>query len=267
MKRLALGLVVSLFLLAVVILWLPGPRYSDQDRNEIMSSSSKLHSTGTDELGRDRTVRTAMALVIGLTGAIAASALTTLIAGVVGVVAAFCPPILSSGILLMTDLFLTLPWLFLLMVVRSSLPLTIAPLHSAAITFALLAALGWPACARAVFDGARSLRTSEGMIYGRASGLRTAQLITLHVLPSLRSLLFPQFMICIPAFIVAEANLGTLGLGISEPLPSWGAMLLELDSSALLATSHWIFMPLILLVTVLFLLEFLLFDSSLSLEV
>jgi peptide/nickel transport system permease protein len=93
------------------------------------------------------------------------------------------------------------------------------------------------------------------MIHGRASGLRMGQLIRLHLLPHLRSLLLPQFFVCVPAFIVAEANLGTLGLGITEPLPSWGSMLQELDSSALLATSHWIYLPLILLVVVLFLLE------------
>jgi ABC-type dipeptide/oligopeptide/nickel transport system permease subunit len=68
-------------------------------------------------------------------------------------------------------------------------------------------------------------------------------------------LLLPQFLICVPAFIVAEANLGALGLGIGEPVPSWGAMLMELDNSALLAQSHWVYLPIVLLVLVLLLLE------------
>jgi len=67
--------------------------------------------------------------------------------------------------------------------------------------------------------------------------------------------LLPQFLICVPAFLVAEANLGTLGLGIAEPLPSWGGMLMEMDSSALLARSHWIYLPIVLLIVVLLLLE------------
>ena len=58
-----------------------------------------------------------------------------------------------------------------------------------------------------------------------------------------------------PAFIVAEANLGALGLGVGEPMPSWGAMLLELDNSALLARSHWVYLPIALLVVVLLILE------------
>jgi ABC-type dipeptide/oligopeptide/nickel transport system permease subunit len=65
----------------------------------------------------------------------------------------------------------------------------------------------------------------------------------------------PQFLICVPAFIVAEANLGALGLGVGEPMPSWGAMLLELENSALLARSQWVYLPIALLVVVLLILE------------
>jgi ABC-type dipeptide/oligopeptide/nickel transport system permease subunit len=93
------------------------------------------------------------------------------------------------------------------------------------------------------------------MIQGHACGLQPRQLIRLHHVPHLRPLLLPQFLICVPVFIVAEANLGALGLGVGEPMPSWGAMLLELDNSALLARSHWVFLPIVLLVVVLLILE------------
>jgi ABC-type dipeptide/oligopeptide/nickel transport system permease subunit len=68
-------------------------------------------------------------------------------------------------------------------------------------------------------------------------------------------LLVPQFLLCIPAFLVAEANMGALGLGIAEPLPSWGGMLMELDNSAMLARSGWVYFPIALLVGLLLLLE------------
>ena len=261
MKRtIALSLLVLLLAGAAAILLTPGASYSAQDREATMAGASPRHIAGTDQLGRDRTVRSSAAMILGLSGASLASAATTAIAAMVGTMAAFSPAWLASGVMLLLDLFLALPWLFLLMMVRSGLSLTVSPLRSAAITFLLLAALGWPACAKAVYRGVLTLRSSEGMIHGRAAGLRTGQLIRMHMLPHLRSLLLPQFLVCVPAFIVAEANLGTLGLGITEPLPSWGSMLQELDNSALLATSHWIYLPLILLVVVLFLLESLITD-------
>jgi ABC-type dipeptide/oligopeptide/nickel transport system permease subunit len=157
--------------------------------------------------------------------------------------------------MLLSDIFLSLPWLFLLMMARSLLPLTATPLETAVTTFLVLAALGWPACARAIYRGALQLRSAEWMIHGRACGLKSRQLIRLHIVPHLRPLLLPQFLVCVPAFIVAEANLGALGLGVGEPMPSWGAMLLELDNSALLARSHWVYLPIAVLAVVLLILE------------
>jgi peptide/nickel transport system permease protein len=254
-RRIAFSLLAILVLAATVIVVAPGRNYATQDRESPMGGATRQHWTGTDDLGRDRTVRVAAALLLCLAGASAASAITTAIAAGVGTAAAFSPRPVSSVLMLVSDLFLTLPWLFLLMIVRSSLPLSASPLQSATTTFLILAALGWPACARAVYRGTLDLRSSEWMIQGRASGLRTGQLIRRHLLPHLQPLLLPQFLLCVPAFLVAEANLGTLGLGLAEPLPSWGGMLLELDNSAILARSYWVYLPIALLIFVLLLLE------------
>lgn len=238
-----------------------GPGYATQDRLAIGESTSRAHPAGTDSLGRDRLVRLAAALVLGLAGALFASALTTAIAASVGIAAAFAPVWASWLLLLCSDVFLAVPWLFLLMIIRSSLPLTMTPLHSAAITFLVLGLLGWPACARAVHSGALAIRNADWMTHGRAVGLGPPQLMRRHVPPHLLPLLLPQFLVCIPAYLVAEANLGTLGLGVGEPLPSWGSMLLELDNSALLATSHLVYLPILLLVVVLLLFELLLSEA------
>ncbi len=256
MKNLApASILLLLILAAALVLHLAPFGYAYQDRDATMANSSAQHWTGTDELGRDRAVRVAAALLIGLTGAAAAAAVTTIIAAGFGLLAAFSPSCIAGSLMFVCDLFLSLPWLFLLMMARSMLPLTATPLETAITTFLVLAALGWPACARAIYRGALALRSAQWMIHGRACGLRPRQLIRLHLLPHLRSLLLPQFLVCVPAFIVAEANLGALGLGIGEPMPSWGAMLLELDNSALLARSHWIYLPIALLAVVLLTLE------------
>jgi len=253
-RPLALWLLVGIVFAASVVVALDSNSYSNQDRDAPLAVSSMRHPAGTDGIGRDRLVRVAAALLISLGGAVAASLVTTAAAAGVGTLAAFSSGYLGRPIMLICDVFLALPWLFLIMIVRSLLPLTTSPAHSAAITYLILAALGWPACARAVYQGAVRLRSSEWILYARAAGLRGDQVIG-QVIPSLLPLLAPQFLVSVPAFVIAEANLGAIGLGVGEPLPSLGGMLLELDNSAMVLRSAWVFLPIVVLVSVLLLLE------------
>ena len=90
---------------------------------------------------------------------------------------------------------------------------------------------------RAVHERA-ALRTSDFIVQARASGLHGSRLFFVHVLPSLKPVLYAQFWISIPVFILSEANLGILGLGVAEPLPSWGSLLRELEGRRTRAKSR-----------------------------
>ena len=63
-------------------------------------------------------------------------------------------------------------------------------------------------------------------------------------------MLYAQFWISIPVFILSEANLGILGLGVAEPMPSWGSLLKELEGLTSLAEQPWKLVPLLLLILV-----------------
>jgi len=75
---------------------------------------------------------------------------------------------------------------------------------------------------------------------------------------NLKPVLFAQFWISIPVFILSEANLGILGLGVAEPMPSWGSLLKELEGLVSVGEEPWKFVPLVLLVIVVTSFQFLL---------
>jgi ABC-type dipeptide/oligopeptide/nickel transport system permease subunit len=152
--------------------------------------------------------------------------------------------------MVMTDLFLSLPWLFLLITVRAVMPLNVSPLVSVLVTFSMLGLLGWTSAARVLCAAAGTLRESDFVRQARASGVRGTRLFWIHVLPNLTPALYAQFWISIPVFILSEANLGILGLGVAEPMPSWGSLLRELEGLVSVGQEPWKFVPLILLVAV-----------------
>jgi ABC-type dipeptide/oligopeptide/nickel transport system permease subunit len=116
------------------------------------------------------------------------------------------------------------------------------------ITFALLGCLGWAAAARVICADARTLCGSDVILLARASGCGGFRLLWRHIVPNLKPVLYAQFWISVPVFILTEANLGILGLGVAEPLPSWGSLLRELESFSAFSAQPWQFVPLLLLV-------------------
>lgn len=224
--------------------------YAHQFRAEPDAPPSRLHPLGTDDLGRDRFTRTLYGTVVSLLLAPGAALLSCLIACLVGGIAGFVGGRLESCLLSITDLFLSLPWLFLLITVRAMMPLNISPMLSVAVTFILLGCLGWAAAARIISADVHSLSQSDFILLARATGCSELSILRCHIIPNLQSLFVTQFWISIPVFILAEANLGMLGLGVAEPLPSWGSLLRELEGYSAVSGHLWQFAPLILFITV-----------------
>jgi peptide/nickel transport system permease protein len=232
--------------LACVFANFVAPSYAHQFRDEPDAAPSRQHLLGTDDLGRDRFSRVLYGTRVSLLLAPAAALLSSLLAVLIGGTAGFLGGWVERTIMSATDLFLSLPWLFLLITVRALLPLNVSPITSVAITFALLGCLGWAAAARVMCADARVLAQSDFILLARASGSSGPRLLWRQVVPNLRPIVFAQFWISIPVFILTEANLGVLGLGVAEPLPSWGSLLRELQSYSAITSQPWQFIPMIL---------------------
>ena len=230
--------------------WLAPGGYAKQYRDVAGAPPSHQHWLGTDDIGRDRFARVLYGTRISLLLAPAAALLSTLMAALIGGLAGYLGGAWARVAMAVTDLFLSLPWLFLLITVRALMPLNVSPLVSVLVTFLLLGLLGWTSAARVLCATAGSLRDSAFVRQARASGLGGARLFWVHVMPNLKPVLYAQFWISIPAFILSEANLGILGLGVAEPMPSWGSLLKELEGLVSVGEEPWKFVPLLLLVVV-----------------
>ncbi len=255
-----LGCILGLLFLALLgAQWIAPYGYEEQFRDFINSAPSKNFLLGTDVLGRDRFARLLYGSRLSLFMAPAAAALSVLLAAFIGGIAAFAGKRWEAAIMLLSDLALSLPWLFLLLTIRGAMPLDVKPEISVLITFLVLGLLGWAGPARVVRAGVKKITASDYVFQAKAIGVPQHRIFLGYVLPNVRPLLMAQFWISVPIFILSEANLGALGLSVSEPMPSWGNLLKELESQTS-ALEHplmnwWLLAPVVLLVGVISLLQ------------
>jgi peptide/nickel transport system permease protein len=206
--------------------------YDEQFRAVPDAPPSKQFPLGTDALGRDRLSRLVYGTRVSLLLAPAAALLSCLFAGLLGGLAGFAGGPIDQAVVGAADFFLSLPWLLLLLIVRACLPLNVSPGASVTITFALLGLLGWAAPARIVRAAVANLMSSEFVFMARARGTHPWRLLCRQLLPNVLPVLLAQFWVAVPAYILTEATLGMLGLGVAEPLPSWGGLFRELEGVA-----------------------------------
>ena len=226
--------------------------YDQQLRAEAGAGPGPGHLLGTDELGRDRWSRLLYGARVSLLVAPAAAALATILAGIVGLAAGLARArnfrLVDTALTLTTDVFLGLPWLFILLAVRAALPLNLHAAASLAITGLLLGTLGWASGARLVRASTLTAVTASYVLQAEAAGLSQWRVAVHHIAPALRPVLTAQFLVTVPAFLHAEATLSLLGLGVAEPLPSLGNLLSELTSFPPIQQEPWLLAPAVLLV-------------------
>jgi peptide/nickel transport system permease protein len=261
-RNIAAGVLALIFAVSLFAGFVAPAPYAAQFRDFVSESASRRFWLGTDELGRDRWSRLLYGTRISLLLAPAAALLSTLVAVLVGGIAGFAGGWWDHVIRRVIDLFLSLPWLFLFLIVRALLPLNASPVASVIVTFTVMGLVGWAPAARIIRAGAQSLRYSDLVLHARACGCRGLRLVLVHIAPNLKPVIFAQFWIAIPTFILGEASLGLIGLGVAEPLPSWGNLLRELANPQAVVGNPWVLAPLAVLVIVVSCFQLLLPDKE-----
>ena len=248
-QKSAVALLVVVAALSLAGSWI-APDYATQNRDSIQQPPCRQFLLGTDQLGRDNLSRLLSGLRLSLFLASAGAALSCALALILGALSGFAGGFVETLLLSCIGVVDSVPWLFLFLAVRALLPLNVSPSASIWITFAMLAVLGWTHAARVFQAAAREFRNSDAIVFARACGIAGWRLWFRHALPTLRQVSLTQFTILIPAFILAEAGLGLLGLGVSEPLPSLGNLLRQLENRELVHSNPEVLLPLAILVVV-----------------
>jgi peptide/nickel transport system permease protein len=211
-----------------------------------------LFLLGTDDLGRDVFTRLLYGGRISLLSGLFAAFLSLGLAIIFGTIAGYYGSWVDAGIMRVAELFLSLPWLYLLLALRAFLPLHIDPVHIFFIVIALIGLLGWPRPTRLIRGMALSLRERHYISAARSFGASDAYLIRRHILPEISGLLLTQAALLIPQYALAEVTLSFFGLGIGEPIPSWGSMLASLQQYRVLVSAWWMFSPGVVMAMVFF---------------
>ncbi len=248
--------IVLITLVAVLARWLPvaDPNYIDQVnwQGTPLAPGVAHHLLGTDENGRDLVARLIFGAQISLTVAFFAVLMELTIGTVVGAVAGYYGGWTDYALMRLTDVFLSIPLLPLLLVLTA---IVAASSTKAALGFGVIVVIiggtSWPAVARLVRASFLSLREKEFCEAARALGNRDGRIIFRHLLPNAVAPLIVQGTLEVANVIILESTLSFLGFGIQPPTASWGNMLANAESNMAIAPWVAIFPGLCILVTVL----------------
>ena len=214
----------GIFLILLVIFAIVGPNLRYGYRFPIQGAlpfqlPSSTAWLGTDEQGRDVFSRLAFGARISLRIGVVVQVISICLGLLVGVLGIYSPKWFSSLLLRFTDAMFAFPDILLAILI-----IAVFGRSEAAVVVAL-AITAWPAIARLVRSQLATLKDREFVVASRAMGASTLYTVTRHVLPQLVGLLMAVTMIELAATILAESTLSFLGIGIQQPIPSWGSMI------------------------------------------
>jgi len=249
------GLVVMIafVLLCLLVPWItnydPGKTHLD----EIREAPSAAHIFGTDELGRDMFVRLWDGGRISILIGVATMLIAITIGTTLGAVAGFYGGRIDNLLMRFTDFMLSIPQLFLLLILAQLLRSTNNPAISGGPVpiIIIIGVLVWPPVARLVRGQFLSLKAKEFVEAARMSGAKNFRIILRHILPNAASPVIVAATLRVGAAIITESTLSFLGFGVQPPTATWGNMLKNAQAQMTYAPWTAIFPGLAILFTVL----------------
>jgi peptide/nickel transport system permease protein len=209
-----------------------------------------LNLLGTDGFGRDVFSRVVYGGQISLFCGLLATCLSLSLGVLFGGVAGFYGRWVDAGVMRLAELFLALPWLYVLLALRAFLPLRITPTQAFVLLIGVIGLVGWARPARLVRGLVLSAKERGYVVAARGFGGSDWYLLRRHIFPQAYGALLTQATLLIPQYILAEVTLSYLGLGVGEPVASWGGMLAGLQQYHVMVSCWWMFFPGLVLIPI-----------------
>ncbi len=225
-NRAAIAALIILVTMTVIVVFAPlfipySIDETDWDNISIAPSLGGGHLFGTDALGRDLFVRTLQGGRISLLVGIVATFVSLLIGISYGAVSGYLGGRVDQIMMRIVDILYALPFMFLVILLMVFFGRNIV------LIFVAIGAINWLDMARIVRGQTLSLKNREFIEAARAGGVTTSRIIRRHIVPNLLGVVAVYVTLTIPQVILVESFLSFLGLGVQEPMTSWGALVNE----------------------------------------
>ncbi|WP_114784416.1 oligopeptide ABC transporter permease OppC [Vibrio tetraodonis] len=245
-NRAAMMSLLILFIMTLAVIFLPmvAPyTFDDTDWYAMHVGPSAEHWFGTDSLGRDLYVRTLIggriSLMVGVMGAFVAVLIGTLYGATSGFIGGRTDRVMMR----ILEILYAVPFMFLVIVLVTFFGRNII------LIFVAIGAIAWLDMARIVRGQTLSLRSKEFIEAAHVSGVSKWKIITRHIVPNVLGIVAVYSTLLIPSMILTESFLSFLGLGVQEPMTSWGALLQEGSQTMEIAIWQLIFPAAFMVVT------------------
>ncbi|TQR33837.1 oligopeptide ABC transporter permease OppC [Campylobacter sp. MIT 99-7217] len=219
--------IASVILILIVLFfsffgsYLSGFNYDDTDFSLMDSSPSFAsgHYFGTDNLGRDLFVRVAIGGKISLLVGIAGALMAIIIGVIYGASSGFLGGKIDIVMMRILEIFSALPFMFFVILLVTFFG------QSLFLIFVAIGAVSWLDMARIVRGQTLSLKNKEFVQAALVCGVSTSGIIFKHIVPNLLGVVVVYASLLVPSMILFESFLSFLGLGVQEPLSSWGSLM------------------------------------------
>jgi len=222
-KALASAALLGLVAAATVLVpWITPIDYREMDWAYMGKPPNARYWMGTDPQGRDLLARVFLGGRVSFAVGLLAASVSVLIGVAWGAASAFAGGKTDLVMMRLVDVLYGLPYMLVVIIVMALLKS-----RSVVFVFGVLGLFGWLTMARIVRGQVLSLREREFVEAARALGAGAPAILWRHVLPNILGPVIVYATLSVPAFILQEAFLSFLGLGVSEPDPSWGKLISE----------------------------------------